>query len=151
MFVLGLLIFCLKVKFLLDYTNSISPNKYEKDDKTILKHFQQQKVLLWIDFKEARMKKISCTKCKKYKEFKKPKILYICNKTLLLSSICNKCGKEDEKIFKEEESIEIWKILGLINNIEKYQMKKGNINQEFRLKNIEERKKIFIRTKWIDE
>ena len=53
------------------------------------------------------MKKISCTKCKKYKEFKKPKILYICNKTLLLSSICNKCGKEDEKIFKEEESIEI--------------------------------------------
>ena len=97
------------------------------------------------------MKKISCTKCKKYKEFKKPKILYICNKTLLLSSICNKCGKEDEKIFKEEESIKIWKILGLINNIEKYQMKKGNINQEFRLKNIEERKKIFIRTKWIDE
>ena len=78
-------------------------------------------------------------------------MLYICNKTLLLSSICNKCGKEDEKIFKEEESIEIWKILGLINNIEKYQMKKGNINQEFRLKNIEERKKIFIRTKWIDE
>ena len=53
------------------------------------------------------MKKISCTKCKKYKEFKKPKILYICNKTLLLSSICNKCGKEDEKIFKEEGSIEI--------------------------------------------
>ena len=97
------------------------------------------------------MKKISCTKCKKYKELKKPKILYICNKTLLLSSICNKCGKEDEKIFKEEGSIEIWKILGLINNIEKYQMKKGNINQEFRLKNIEERKKIFIRTKWIDE
>ena len=43
MFVLGLLIFCLKVKFLLDYTDSISPNKYEKDDKTILKHFQQQK------------------------------------------------------------------------------------------------------------
>ena len=97
------------------------------------------------------MKKISCTKCKKYKEFKKPKILYTCNKTLLLSSICNKCGKEDEKIFKEEGSIEIWKILGLINNIEKYQMKKGNINQEFRLKNVEERKKIFIRTKWIDE
>ena len=31
------------------------------------------------------------------------------------------CGSEDEKIFKEEESIEILKILGLINNIEKYQ------------------------------
>ena len=42
---------------------------------------------------------------------------YICDKTLLLSSICNKCGSEDEKIFKEEKSIEILKIFGLINNM----------------------------------
>ena len=28
------------------------------------------------------MRKFYCTKCKKYKEFKKPKISYICDKTL---------------------------------------------------------------------
>ena len=35
--------------------------------------------------------------------------------------ICSKCKIEDEKIFKKEESIEISKILDLINNIEEYQ------------------------------
>ena len=63
------------------------------------------------------MKKIYCTKCKKYKEFKKPKISYICDRILLFSSICKKCRSEDEKIFQEEESIEILKIIGLINNV----------------------------------
>ena len=63
------------------------------------------------------MKKIYCTKCKKYKEFKKPKISYICDRILLFSSICKKCRSEDEKIFKEEESIEILKIIVLINNM----------------------------------
>ena len=63
------------------------------------------------------MRKIYCTKCKKYHKFKKPKISYICDNTLLLSSICKKCGSEDEKIFEEEESIEILKILGLMENI----------------------------------
>ena len=58
-----------------------------------------------------------CTKCKNYKEFKKSEISYICDKTLLLFSICNKCGKKDKKIFKEEESIEISKYFGLIENI----------------------------------
>ena len=67
------------------------------------------------------MRKICCTKCKKYKELKKPKISYICCKTLLLSSICSKCGSADEEIFMEGESIEILKILGLINNRENYQ------------------------------
>ena len=46
-----------------------------------------------------------------------------------------------KKIFKEEESIEISKILGLINNIEKYQNidnLEENVNQEFRLKKIYE-------------
>ena len=28
------------------------------------------------------MRKFYCTKCKKYKEFKKPKISYVCDKTL---------------------------------------------------------------------
>ena len=35
--------------------------------------------------------------------------------------VYSKCGHEYEKILKEEESIEILKILGLINNIEVYQ------------------------------
>ena len=60
-------------------------------------------------------------KCKKYKEFKKPETWYICYKTLLLSSICNKCESEDEQIFMEEESIKILKILRLITTIKEYQ------------------------------
>ena len=64
------------------------------------------------------MKKVYCTKHKKYKEFRKPKISYLREKTLLLSSICNKCGSEDEKIFKEEESMKILKIYSLITNRE---------------------------------
>ena len=67
------------------------------------------------------MKNIYCTKCKKYKEFKKPKVLHICDKILLLSSICNKCGSEDEQMFMEKESNEILKILSLIDNLEEYQ------------------------------
>ena len=48
------------------------------------------------------MRKIYCTKCRKYKEFKAPKKSYICGKILLLFSICDKWGSEDEKLFKEE-------------------------------------------------
>ena len=36
-----------------------------------------------------------CLNSKKIKEFEKPIILYICHKTLLLSSIFNKSGKEE--------------------------------------------------------
>ena len=36
------------------------------------------------------------------------------------SVVYSKCGHEYEKIFKEEEPIEILKILGLINNIGEY-------------------------------
>ena len=46
----------------------------------------------------------------KYHIFKK--------KTLSYSIVCSKRGQEYKKIFKEEESIEILKILGLINNID---------------------------------
>ena len=56
------------------------------------------------------MKKLYCVICGKCKKFEKPKIV--------LSIICNKCKNEDEKIFKEEESLEILNILGLINNID---------------------------------
>ena len=67
------------------------------------------------------MKKLFCVICSKYRKFEKPKISYLLEKTLVLSIICGKCENRDEKIFKEEESIEILKIFGLINNIEGYQ------------------------------
>ena len=63
------------------------------------------------------MRKMYCIKCKKYKEFKKPKISYICDKTLLRFSIYNNRGSEDEKLFEEEEPIGILKILGFINDM----------------------------------
>ena len=59
------------------------------------------------------MNKVYCVICGKYRKSEKPKIL---EKTLVLSITCCKCKKEDEKIFKEEESIEILKFLGLIEN-----------------------------------
>ena len=48
--------------------------------------------------------------------FKKLKY-YIFKKTLSISIVYGKCGHEYEKIFKEEESVEILEMLGLINNI----------------------------------
>ena len=63
------------------------------------------------------MKKLHCVICGKYRKFEKPKISYLLEKTLVLPIICSKCKNEDEKIFKEEESIEILKTLGLIENI----------------------------------
>ena len=63
------------------------------------------------------MKKLYCIICKKYRKFEKPKIWYIFEKILVLFIICNKLKNEDEKIFKEEKSIEILKIVGLTENI----------------------------------
>ena len=63
------------------------------------------------------MKKLYCVICGKYRKFEKPKISYLLEKTLVLSIICSKCKNEDEKLFKEEESIEILKILGLTENM----------------------------------
>ena len=63
------------------------------------------------------MKKLYCIIRGKYRKFENPKISYLFGKTLVLSIICSKCKKEDEKPLKEEESIEILKILDLIENI----------------------------------
>ena len=52
---------------------------------------------------------------------KKTRISYIFKETSSLSIVSSKCGQEYEKKIKEKESIKILKILGLINNIEKYQ------------------------------
>ena len=62
-------------------------------------------------------KKIYCYICGKYRRFEKHKIAYLLEKTLVISIVCSKCKIEDEKIFKEKESVEILKILDLIENI----------------------------------
>ena len=49
------------------------------------------------------------------------KNLFFFLKTQSLSIVYSKCGHEYEIIVKEEESIEILKILGLINNLEEHQ------------------------------
>ena len=61
-----------------------------------------------------------CVICLKYRKSGKPEISYLIEKTLVLSIICSKCKKEDEKVFKEEDSTEIIKILGLFYNIKEY-------------------------------
>ena len=63
------------------------------------------------------MKKPYCVIYGKYRKFEKPKMSYLLEKTLVLSFIWSKCKNEDEKIFKEEDSIEMLKVLGLIENI----------------------------------
>ena len=55
-------------------------------------------------------------KCNKYKKFKNTAISYIFNKTLVLPIIWSNCDSNDDNIFKEEEYIDIFKILGVINN-----------------------------------
>ena len=54
---------------------------------------------------------------RKYRKSEKSRISHLVEKTLVLSIIWSNCKNENEKLFKEEESIEIFKILGLIENI----------------------------------
>ena len=58
------------------------------------------------------MKRLYCLICEKYKNLNS--LLEI---TLLHSINCSKCKNEYEKLFKEEESIDILKTLRLIENI----------------------------------
>ena len=64
---------------------------------------------------------IYCNVCDRYRKFKNLKISYTFKKALGLSIVCSKCGHEYKKIFREEESVEILTIIGLITNIEEYQ------------------------------
>ena len=57
----------------------------------------------------------------KLQNSKKIKHHVFLKKIINISNVYIKCNHEHEKIFKERESIEILKILGLINIIEKYQ------------------------------
>ena len=63
------------------------------------------------------MKKLYCVLYGKYRKFEKPKTSYLVEKTFVLCIIYSECKNEDKKLFKEEKSIEIVKILGLIKNI----------------------------------
>ena len=62
------------------------------------------------------MKTLYCVIYNKYKKSEKPKISYLLEKTLVFSLIWSQCKNGDGKVFKEE-SIEILKILHLIENI----------------------------------
>ena len=67
------------------------------------------------------MKKLYCVICSKHRKLEKLKISYLLEK-IFLSVLLSKSKNEDEKIYKQEESVnEILKILGLINDIEEYQ------------------------------
>ena len=61
-------------------------------------------------------KNIYCIKCNKHEKFKNLKY-YTSSIKKVFSFICDKCSSNDYKLFKEEESIEILKVLGLIDNI----------------------------------
>ena len=63
------------------------------------------------------MSKLYCSIWNKYRKLEKLKISNIFEKTLIISIICSKWKSEDEKIFKEEESVKILKLFGLIKNI----------------------------------
>ena len=63
------------------------------------------------------MEKIYFVTCGKYRKLKNLKTSYIFEKTLLVFITCSESENEDEKIFKEEESIDILKMLCLIKNI----------------------------------
>ena len=67
--------------------------------------------------KRMMMAKIYCIKCKNYRKFKNSKISCIFSKISGFSIICDKYGSSDDKLFKEEKSIETSKILALTDNV----------------------------------
>ena len=97
-FCIGFVNFMLKGKSLLDYINLFSPNKYEKNDNTEI--FPLTKDLKWKKSIALFVLSIENLKILKYTFLKKTLVLFI---------ICSKC--------KNEDSIEILKILSLIENI----------------------------------
>ena len=61
--------------------------------------------------------KASCNACNIYRKFKNTKISYIFEKRLDLSIAYSRYSHEYKKIFKEEESVGILKVLGLITKL----------------------------------
>ena len=104
-FRIGFIDFMLKSKSLLDYTNCF------------LLIIMRRIIFTKIFSITKKMKKLYCVNCGKYRKFEKLQMLYLLEKTLVLSIICSKCKNDYEKFFKEEKSVEILKPLGLIENI----------------------------------
>ena len=77
------------------------------------------------------MENLYCVICNKYRKFENPKVLYLLEKTLVLSLIFNKCQNKNEKLFKEEESIEIMKIHNYFKNMSE-ENKVKNLDQKYR-------------------
>ena len=94
--------------FLVYYINLLSPNKYEKNEKIILKWKNEKIVKRWKNNIALFVTRIENLKILKYHTF---------SKKHSFSIVCRKLENEDAKIFKEEESTEILIILGLIKNI----------------------------------
>ena len=90
---------------MLNYTNLVSPNDYEK--KYITKIFSITK----------KIKKLYSVICSMYRKFKKSKISYLLQKTLVLSIISSKRKNEVKNLFEEKESIEILQIFDLTENM----------------------------------
>ena len=63
------------------------------------------------------MKNFYCVIRGKCRKFKNSKTSYIFEEKLVFSIICSACDIEDEKIFKEEESIKVLRTLGFIKNV----------------------------------
>ena len=63
------------------------------------------------------MKNLYYVICANIENLKNIKMSCILERTLVLSIIRSRCKNEDEKLFKEEKPTEIFKILGLIENI----------------------------------
>ena len=111
-----------KATILLDYTNLFSLNEYKGNKQKTLKCFQlktkdffDEQVLKKLGWKKYIVLGVMSTQ-----NLKNPEIWDIFDKILVLT--WNKFDTKDEKMFKEKESNRILKILGLINNIEKYQI-----------------------------
>ena len=102
LFCIGFIDFLWNSRGLVDYTNLYSLSNYGRNDEIILKYFQKMK------------KYIYCVICGKKRKFGKPKISYLLDKVLVYSTICSKSKNEDEKVFKEENSIDS---IGWIGNI----------------------------------
>ena len=92
---------------MLDYTNLFSPNDYEKERQNNTKIFPITK----------NVKILCCVICGRYRRFQKPKVSYLLEKVISLSITCRKYKNKGEKLFREQEPIEIIKIFGLIENI----------------------------------
>ena len=60
---------------------------------------------------EKVIKFFFCVDCEKYRKFLNSKIPHIFDKTLVLSIIYSECGNNNNRIFKEEESVEIMNML----------------------------------------